>query len=63
MYIKCYFKLIGQSLLTNLIDHMKSIDVKSIRVNLHLDSVNTKALLTKYNFKPKHTIFELDLND
>ena len=71
---RCYIKrifvrkeyrgnLIGQSLLSNLLDHLKSINVKGVRIDLHLNSVNTKALLTKYNFTPKYTIFELDLND
>ncbi|MCP4762170.1 MAG: GNAT family N-acetyltransferase [archaeon] len=52
---------VGKVLLENTINHLRTIEVKKIRLNLHLSSVKTKSLLEQANFKPKYTVMELEL--
>lgn len=51
-------KGIGKQLLSQLIEHLKKINVKTIKINLHIDSVKTKKLLDSFDFKPKYTVME-----
>jgi GNAT superfamily N-acetyltransferase len=51
-------KGIGKQLLAQLIDHLKKINVKTVKINLHLDSIKTKKLLDAFDFKPKYTVME-----
>jgi len=55
--------LMGEGLLTAVINHLKSIEVKRIKINLHIGSVKTKKLLEKFNFISKSIVWELGLND
>ena len=56
-------RLIGEGLLTAVINHLKTIEVKRIKINLHIGSVKTKKLLEKFNFVSKSIVWELGLND
>lgn len=51
-------KGVGKQLLSQLIDHLKKINVKTLKINLHFDSIKTKKLLDSFDFKPKYTVME-----
>ena len=55
--------LMGERLLTGVINHLKTIEVKRIKINLHIGSVKTKKLLEKFDFVSKSIVWELGLND
>ena len=55
--------LMGEDLLSAAIDHLKTIEVKRIKINLHIGSIKTKKLLEKFDFKSKSIVWELGLNN
>jgi GNAT superfamily N-acetyltransferase len=55
--------LMGEGLLSAAINHLKTIEVKMIKINLHIGSIKTKKLLEKFDFVSKSIVWELGLND
>lgn len=54
-------KSIGFNLLKRIIEHLKNIDVKKIKLNLEIDDKKFKEMLEEFKFKPKYTVMELKL--
>lgn len=55
--------MLGKMLIEQAIEHLKKINVKKIMVNIPMDSEELEKLFTRFNFKPKFTIMELDLEE
>ncbi|MHA1727706.1 MAG: GNAT family N-acetyltransferase [Promethearchaeota archaeon] len=52
-----------KKMLKAIIEHLKKLNIKKIKMNLNLDSVKTKALLSEFNFEPKYMVLELKLEE
>ena len=55
--------LMGEGLLSAVINHLKTIEVKRIKIHLHIGSIKTKKLLEKFDFVSKSIVWELGLNN
>jgi len=65
MFVKPEFRKqgIGKKLLSIYLNHLKTINISKVKINLHMDSVKTKALLNDFKFEPKYVVMELNLNE
>ncbi|MHA1340928.1 MAG: GNAT family N-acetyltransferase [Promethearchaeota archaeon] len=65
MYVRKPYrrKGIGKALLSTCLAHLKSIRISKVKIDLHVDSVKTKALLKDFKFEPKYIVMELNLEE